>query len=84
MQRMRKKVVNSPGGLAVRQSIDLQKQIEAHLLSNVLLNDSASPLRKALETTDIGSAPSPLRGLEDSNREMCFVCGLEGRRGGQS
>ena len=65
-------------GWLLGQSIDLQKQLEAHLLSNVLLNDSASPLRKALETTDIGSAPSPLCGLEDSNREMCFVCGLEG------
>ena len=65
-------------GWLLGQSTDLQKQLEAHLLSNVLLNDSASPLRQALETTELGSAPSPLCGLEDSNREMCFVCGLEG------
>ena len=32
----------------------------------------------ALETTDLGNAPSPLCGLEASNREMSFVCGLEG------
>lgn len=65
-------------GWLLGQSTDLQKQLEAHLLANVLLNDSASPLRRALETTGLGSAPSPLCGLEDSNREMCFVCGLEG------
>lgn len=65
-------------GWLLGESTDLHKQLEAHLLANVLLNDSASPLRQALETTDLGSAPSPLCGLEDSNREMCFVCGLEG------
>lgn len=65
-------------GWLLGRSTDLQQQLEAHLLSNVLLNDSASPLRQALETTDLGSSPSPLCGLEDSNREMCFVCGLEG------
>src|SRR5690554_7446824 len=33
---------------------------------------------RALETTDLGHAPSPMCGLEDSNREMTFVCGIEG------
>lgn len=65
-------------GWLLGRSTDLQQQLEAHLLSNVLLNDSASPLRQVLETTALGSSPSPLCGLEDSNREMCFVCGLEG------
>ncbi len=60
------------------RSTDLEEQLKAHLLSGVLLDDSASPLRQALETTDLGSAPSPLCGLEDSNREMSFICGLEG------
>jgi len=60
------------------ESTDLYAQLEAHLLSNVLLSDSSSPLRLALETTELGSSPSPLCGLEDSNREMCFMCGLEG------
>jgi len=60
------------------ESSDLHAQLEAHLLSNVLLSDSSSPLRLALETSDLGSSPSPLCGLEDSNREMCFMCGLEG------
>jgi hypothetical protein len=71
-------------GWLLGQSTDLHKQLEAHLLSNVLLNDSSSPLRQALETTDLGSTPSPLCGLEDSNREMCFVCGLEGSEAGQA
>lgn len=60
------------------ESTDLHAQLEAHLLSNVLLSDSSSPLRHALETTELASSPSPLCGLEDSNREMCFMCGLEG------
>jgi Zn-dependent M16 (insulinase) family peptidase len=60
------------------QSIDLKEQLKAHLLSRVLLDNSASPLRYALESSSLGSAPSPLCGLEDSNRQMSFMCGLEG------
>ncbi len=59
-------------------STDLEQQIKAQLLSNILLDSSASPLLHALETTKIGSSPSSLCGLEDSNKEMMFVCGLEG------
>ena len=65
-------------GWLLGQSIDLKQQLEAHLLSRVLLDNSASPLRFALESSDLGKAPSPLCGLEDSNREMSFMCGLEG------
>ena len=65
-------------GWLLGESIDLKQQLEAHLLSRVLLDNSASPLRAALESTDLGKAPSPLCGLEDSNREMSFMCGLEG------
>ncbi|MGB0203876.1 MAG: insulinase family protein [Neptuniibacter sp.] len=59
-------------------SSNLEEQLKAHLMSRVLLDNSASPLRHALESTDLGSAPSPLCGLEDSNREMSFMCGIEG------
>ncbi|MGH1462509.1 MAG: insulinase family protein [Neptuniibacter sp.] len=59
-------------------SSDLEEQLKAHLMSRVLLDNSASPLRFALESTELGSAPSPLCGLEDSNREMSFMCGIEG------
>ena len=57
---------------------DLRSSMTAELLSGVLLDDSASPLRHALETSDLGSAPSPLCGLENSHKEMSFACGVEG------
>ncbi len=56
----------------------LDEMMKAHLLSQVLLDNSSSPLRLALEKTELGTSPSPLCGLEDSNYEMCFLCGLEG------
>ncbi|MEE9343749.1 MAG: insulinase family protein [Gammaproteobacteria bacterium] len=65
-------------GWLLGRGTDLRQQLEAHLLDGVLLDDSASPLRYALETSDLGSAPSPLCGLESSNREMSFMCGIEG------
>jgi Zn-dependent M16 (insulinase) family peptidase len=65
-------------GWLLGDSIDLDAQLEAHLVSQVLLDNSASPLRRALEETELGGAPSPLCGLEDSNREMSFMCGIEG------
>jgi Zn-dependent M16 (insulinase) family peptidase len=65
-------------GWLLGDSIDLDAQLEANLVSQVLLDNSASPLRKALEQTELGGSPSPLCGLEDSNREMSFMCGIEG------
>ncbi|BBB26277.1 insulinase family protein [Amphritea japonica] len=65
-------------GWLLGPSIDLEQQLKAHLLSQVLLDNSSSPLRYALESTDLGLSPSPLCGLEDSNREMGFMCGIEG------
>ena len=65
-------------GWLLGHSFDLQENLEGQLLSAVLLENSASPLMRALETTDLGQAPSPMCGLEDSNREMTFVCGIEG------
>jgi Zn-dependent M16 (insulinase) family peptidase len=58
----------------------LDDMMKANLLSQVLFDNSSSPLRQALETTDLGAAPSPMCGLEDSNYEMCFLCGLEGSK----
>ncbi|WP_396586556.1 insulinase family protein [Bermanella sp. R86510] len=65
-------------GWLLGESANLDKQLEAHFLSALLLENSSSPLRYELETTELGSGPSPLCGLEDSNKEMCFVCGIEG------
>ena len=65
-------------GWMLGESSDLEAMLEAQLLSSVLLENSASPLQHALETTELGQAPSPLCGLEESMREMVFVCGVEG------
>ncbi len=70
-------------GWLLGHSFDLQENLENQLLASVLLENSASPLMRALETNDIGHAPSPLCGLEDSNREMTFVCGIEGTEPGR-
>lgn len=60
------------------KSTDLEQTLAAQMLSHILLDNSASPLQHALETTELGQAPSPICGLEDSQRELAFVCGLEG------
>ncbi|KAA0875405.1 insulinase family protein [Nitrincola tapanii] len=65
-------------GWLLSPSIDIHALMEAHFMSRVLLDNSSSPLRAALESCGLGSAPSPLCGLEDSNREMSFMCGIEG------
>ncbi len=65
-------------GWLLGDSTHLKSALEAQLVSEVLLENSASPLRMMLETCGLGDAPSPLCGLEDSNREIAFMCGLEG------
>jgi hypothetical protein len=65
-------------GWLLGSSTQLDEVFKAELLSNVLLDNSSSPLLQALETSALGSAPSPMCGLEDSNREMSFMAGLEG------
>tara|TARA_B100000401_G_scaffold175631_1_gene117926 strand:+ start:679 stop:3519 length:2841 start_codon:yes stop_codon:yes gene_type:complete len=52
--------------------------LEKYFLSNILLDNSASPLRKALERSKLGKAPSPFLGIEPSNKEIVFMAGLEG------
>lgn len=65
-------------GWLLGDSVNLEETLEAQFLASVLLDNSSSPLSHALETSDLGTAPSPLCGLEDSMRELTFVCGLEG------
>ncbi len=60
------------------ESTDLEATMQARLLSSVLFDNSGSPLQRALETTDMGTSPSPMCGLEDSQKELCFACGVEG------
>ncbi len=65
-------------GWLLGRNTRMEDVLTAHLLSGVLLDNSASPLRHALETSDLGEAPSPLCGFQDSTYEMVFACGLEG------
>jgi Zn-dependent M16 (insulinase) family peptidase len=67
-------------GWLLGETADLNDLMNAHLLSGVLLNNSASPLRQALETTDLASSPSDLCGLDDHAREFTFSAGVEGAR----
>ncbi len=65
-------------GWLLNNSTDVEEVLRSHLLSGVLLDNGASPLRRVLETSELGNAPSPLCGLQDSTREMVFAAGLEG------
>jgi Zn-dependent M16 (insulinase) family peptidase len=65
-------------GWKLGESADLMDMLEGQIISAVLMENSASPLMHYLETTALGSAPSPLCGLEDSMREMVLCCGIEG------
>jgi Zn-dependent M16 (insulinase) family peptidase len=65
-------------GWLLGQTANLRERFEAELLSGVLLENSASPLRHYLETTELGQAPSSLCGVDDSGRELSFMCGIEG------
>lgn len=65
-------------GWLLGKTANLKERFEAELLSGVLLENSASPLRHFLETTELAQAPSSLCGVDDSGRELSFMCGVEG------
>ncbi|MDB9813704.1 insulinase family protein [Gammaproteobacteria bacterium] len=58
--------------------------LEKYFMSNILLDNSSSPLRKALEQSDLGKSPSPFLGVEPSNKEIVFMAGLEGAKANQA
>lgn len=60
------------------KSANLESHLHAQLLTAVLLDNAASPLQQALETSHLGKSPSPMCGLEDSQKELLFAAGLEG------
>lgn len=68
-------------GWLLGQNQDVRDVLRGHLLSMVLLDNSASPLRYVLETTELGTSPSPLCGLQDDFKEMVFAAGLMGAEG---
>lgn len=65
-------------GWLLGNSANLEANLQANLLTAVLLDNAASPLQQALETSSLGTSPSPMCGLEDSQKEMLFAAGLEG------
>ena len=60
------------------ENTDLEMLLKCNILSDVLLDTSASPLKQALEEFEFAAAASPLCGLEETNHEMSFMCGVEG------
>ena len=58
-------------------STDLEAVLTAHLVVDLLLDSSAAPLRQVLDQCEFAESVSPLTGLEESNREMSFICGVE-------
>lgn len=67
-------------GWLVGETANPDELMNAHLLAGVLLDNSASPLRQALETTGLAASPSVLCGLDDHAREFTFTAGVEGAR----
>lgn len=52
-------------------------RLRISLMSSLLLGTPASPLRQALESCGYGRGLSPITGLDDSQRDSIFVCGLK-------
>lgn len=65
-------------GWLLGKNTDLEMLLKCNLLSDALLDTSASPLRLALESSELAGGVSPLCGLEETSHEMSFVCGVEG------
>ena len=59
-------------------SLDPVDKMEAKLIESILLENSASPLSKALEVTNLGSVPSDMTSFDTYKKQMYFTAGLEG------
>lgn len=60
------------------QSSDIKLRLGMRLVEGVLLENSASPLRHYLETCGYAQSTGPIMGVDDSNYEMTFYCGIQG------
>ena len=60
------------------QASDIKIRLGMRLAEGVLLEDSASPLRHYLETCGYAQSTGPIMGVDDSNYEMTFYCGVQG------
>ncbi len=56
---------------------DAVNVLSLSILEQILLGNSASPLRKALIDSKLGSALSDSSGFEPDNKDALFVCGLK-------
>ena len=65
-------------GWLLGHSFDVAHSLDMSLMSGLLLTHAASPLRYALESSELGLMPSQLCGLQQESREMVFIAGLEG------
>ena len=60
------------------QSSDIKLRLGMRLAEGILLEDSSSPLRHYLETCGYADSTGPFMGVDDSNFEMSFFCGIQG------
>lgn len=60
------------------EASDIKLRLGMRLIEGVLLENSASPLRHYLETWAHAQSTGPLMGVDDSNFEMTFFCGVQG------
>ncbi len=60
------------------EASDVKLRLGLRLVEGILLEDSASPLRHYLETCGYAQSTGPMMGVDDSNFEMTFYCGVQG------
>lgn len=60
------------------EASDIKLRLGLRLVEGILLEDSASPLRHYLETCGYAQSTGPIMGVDDSNFEMTFFCGVQG------
>ena len=65
-------------GWLLGSSLDPVDKMEAKLIESILLENSASPMAKALEVSKIGKVPSDMTSFDTYKKQMYFTAGLEG------
>ncbi|WP_278396528.1 insulinase family protein [Acinetobacter venetianus] len=60
------------------ETSDIKLRLGMRLVEGILLENSASPLRHYLEICGYAQSTGPLMGVDDSNFEMTFYCGVQG------
>ena len=60
------------------ESSDIKLRLGMRLVEGILLEDSSSALRHYLETCGYAQSTGPIMGVDDSNFEMTFYCGVQG------